>query len=395
MHGWLLSNTWKPVENKKEKQYNNLSSVPANGKDDLLRVRLFETHLGSLPREIMHPLEKKITQLVSNQELFVPGDAVIVGVSAGPDSMALLHLLVGFREQLTLDLTAVYVDHGLRPDETKAEAELVKEAAAKLAVGFELIEVNVNSQSAQQKKSLEHMARDLRYHAFDKVAKKVAATKIAVAHTADDQAEEVLIRLLRGAGRGGLSGMKIMREGRVVRPLLTTPKNEILAYLKARDISFLEDSSNQDLRFLRNQVRMEILPFLEKYNPAIHETLRRNAAILQDEEDLLANEAKRCWQEVVVEEKSDENGLRIVTIDLPNFLQLHTALQRRISEMMLLTMKARPDGRQIEQFVKLAKEGQGGSQLHFSKGLRIKKQKGKLFCSYPKGWDAGRGSLGS
>nr|MDA3786811.1 tRNA lysidine(34) synthetase TilS [Deltaproteobacteria bacterium] len=234
----------------------------------------------------MHPLEKKIVAMLTGHKLLCAHQRVVVGVSAGPDSMALLHLLASLGHLLPLEITALYVDHGLRPGETEAEAELVKEEAARLAVGFALVRVDLQGEAAP-KKSLEHRARDVRYQAFDQVAAQTRADKIAVAHTADDQAEEIVIRLLRGAGRGGLAGMKLMRANRIIRPLLTTPKAELLAYLQDRGIPFLEDSSNRDLRFLRNQVRLEVLPFLERYNPGVRETLRRNALILQDEEELL------------------------------------------------------------------------------------------------------------
>ncbi len=340
----------------------------------------------------MHPLEKKILQLLGTQKLFSAGEEVVVGVSAGPDSMALLHLLASFQAELPLKITAVYVNHGLRPEETEAEAELVKDAAANLGAGFELVWIDVEGEAAANKKSLEHMARDLRYQVFDQIADKYQAGKIVVAHTADDQVEEIIIRMLRGAGRGGLSGMKLVRDNKIVRPLLNTPKAEILSYLQAKNIPFLEDSSNQDLRFLRNQVRLEVLPFLEKYNPGLRETLRRSATILQDEEDLLAKVADRYWQELALVEENRE-GLPMVTIGAEKMCELHPAMQRRVAETMLLTMRAQPDSRQIEQFLSLAKEGQGGSQLHFSKGLRIRKQKGQLSCSYPQGMGAGRGDL--
>ncbi len=341
----------------------------------------------------MHPLEKKIFQLLADHKLLPLKARVLVGVSGGPDSMALLHLLAGLGTALPLTLTAVYVDHGLRPAETGAEAELVRAVAARLAAGFEVVRVDVEAEAGRQKKSLEHMARDLRYQAFAQKELELGADKIAVAHTADDQAEEIIIRLLRGAGRGGLAGMKLVRDNTIVRPLLTTPKAEILAYLEARNIEFLEDSSNQDLRFLRNQVRLEILPFLEKYNPAVRDTLRRTAAIIQDEEELLAAQARHCWQEVAQVEEQGPAGLPLVSIEVGKFVELHPALQRRVAELMLLTMAARPDGRQIEQFLGLARGGQGGSQLHFGKGLRIRKQQGRLICSYPQGKGAGRGNL--
>ncbi len=341
----------------------------------------------------MHPLAEKIERLLRDQELLCPGERIVVGVSAGPDSMALLHLLAGLAWQPALQITALYVDHGLRPAETEAEAALVKAAANRLGVGFELVALDVAAEAARCKKSLEHMARDLRYEAFIRLAKRLGATRIAVAHTADDQAEEVIIRLLRGAGRGGLAGMRLLREECIVRPLLTTAKHDILAYLQSADIPFLQDSSNTDLRFLRNQVRLEILPFLERYNPGLRRTLQRNAAILQDEEDLLSRQARRCWQEVARVSGTPPDQSARITIDGRRLLALHPALQRRVAEMMLIAMTARPDSRHIEQFLHLARQGQGGAQLHFSRGLRVRKQRGVLICSYPRGLGAGRGNL--
>jgi tRNA(Ile)-lysidine synthase len=340
----------------------------------------------------MHPLAKKIRHLLRRHQLFVAGDPVVVGVSGGSDSMALLHLLAGFAAELPLELTALYVDHGLRPAETGAEAELVRDAAARLGAAFALVKVDVGAAARRQKKSLEHMARDLRYQAFEQVAARSRATRIAVAHTADDQAEEIIIRLLRGAGRGGLAGMRLLRDNRIVRPLLTTPKAEVLAYLGDNRIPFLEDSSNRDRRFLRNQVRLEILPFLERYNPGVRHTLRRSAAILQDEEDLLAAESERCWQQLAMVTRNEE-GLPEVSIEVAPFVALHPALQRRVAERLLLTMEARPDSRQIEHFLTLAAEGQGNSQLHFGGGLRVSKQQGRLLGRYPQGKGAGRGTL--
>lgn len=179
----------------------------------------------------MHPLEKEILTFIRKDQLIEAGQKIVIGVSAGPDSMALLHVLASLRPELDVELVAAYVDHGLRPDETPLEEELVSQQAKKLGVGFRIGKVNVREASSKRKISLEHSARDLRYEFLAQVAKEMGASKIAVAHTADDQAEEVLLRLIRGTGRAGLSGMRSIRDGVIIRPFLNTPKENLLSYL--------------------------------------------------------------------------------------------------------------------------------------------------------------------
>ena len=185
----------------------------------------------------MHPLEKEILNRIKKDNLIVPGERVVVGVSAGPDSMALMHVLAGLKSELQADLVVVYVDHGLRPDESPLEKKLVVSQAKSLAINCRTAEVNVRERAQQKKISIEHSARDLRYTIFSQIAHEERASKIAVAHTADDQAEEVVLRLIRGTGRTGLSGMKTIRKGLIVRPFLETSKKSLLSYLSIKNIT--------------------------------------------------------------------------------------------------------------------------------------------------------------
>ncbi|MEJ2034474.1 MAG: tRNA lysidine(34) synthetase TilS, partial [Deltaproteobacteria bacterium] len=242
------------------------------------------------PKPFMHPLVKKTGKIIRSRGLISPGDRVVIGVSAGPDSMALLRVLAELREEFSFSLVAAYLDHGLRPGETDEEMRLVAETADSLSIPCRLAAADVKGTARQEKLSIEHAGRLLRYHFFERVATEEGAAKIAIAHTADEQAEEVLIRLIRGTGRAGLAGMKTIRDGRIIRPFLSIPKEEILAYHEDRDIPWYEDSSNRDRRYLRNRVRLDLLPELaRRFNPNIGRTLIQTAAILGDEEELLAD----------------------------------------------------------------------------------------------------------
>lgn len=314
----------------------------------------------------------------------------MLGVSGGPDSMALLHVLAELGKHSGWMLVVAHVDHGLRPAEAEAEADLVRDAAGRLGIPFVQARVEVRSWAAERGLSIEHAARELRYGFFEQVARQHGAGKIVVAHTADDQAEEVLLRLIRGSGRAGLAGMAPCRDNLIVRPFLTIGKKEILAYLAATGAAFSEDSSNRQRIFLRNRVRLDLLPWLKKhFNPAIERSLRERAAIFQAEEELLATLARAACESVLQEETGPEPGL---ILRLPEFARQSLALGRRILESACWRMGCRPTFRQIEQLRRLAGDGEG-ALLHLSAGLRVRRQGQELRFRYPQGKRALRGNL--
>jgi len=342
----------------------------------------------------MHPLEKEILTVIRTETLVSPGEGVVVGVSGGPDSMALLHVLAALAPTIGIRIIAVYVNHQLRPAEAEQEGHLVEQQARSLGATFATCRIDVKGEAEKRKISIEHAARELRYDFFGQVAEKFLAGKIAVAHTADDQAEEVLLRLIRGTGRTGLSGMKMMRDGKIIRPLLTTAKEQLLTYLEERHIPFLIDSSNLQREYLRNRVRLDLIPYLREFNPNISETLRQTATVLQDEEMILAALTDSYWEQIVtVMPGNAGNGLPVVSVDLPAFLALDRALQRRLAEKVFIVLRSRPQFKKIVQILHVAAHGEAGARLHFSRGLRLKKGRQHLVFSYPEGITAGRGDL--
>ncbi|MHB1015339.1 MAG: tRNA lysidine(34) synthetase TilS [Desulfurivibrionaceae bacterium] len=315
-----------------------------------------------------------------------------MAVSGGPDSMALLQALAQLAPMLDLFLVVAHADHGLRPEEAEAEARLVQEAARSLGLACECGRLAVRTCAREQGLSLEHAARNLRYEFLEEVAARYRATKIAVAHTADDQAEEILLRLIRGTGRAGLAGMARLRDGLVVRPFLGIAKEEILGYLAAENIPYCLDSSNRERRYLRNRIRLDLLPYLEEhFNPNIGNSLRETAAILQAEEELLAGMASQAYAKVVTEGGGEPAaGL---TIQLANFLRQPLAIKRRILETACWRMGCRPLFRQIAQLLSLAETGAEGAGLHLARGLRVVKAEGRVRFCYPQGHRAVRGNL--
>ncbi|MEN8189725.1 MAG: tRNA lysidine(34) synthetase TilS [Thermodesulfobacteriota bacterium] len=310
------------------------------------------------------PLIKQIRQALTSRQLADSGDAIVVGVSGGPDSMAMLHLLA--LSGLDLHLTGCYVDHGLRPDEIPAEIDLAGSQCALLGVPFEVKQIDVDHYCRSKKLSTETGARILRYRALRELKDQVGADRIAVGHTADDQAEELLIRLLRGSGRGGLAAMQ-HKNNDIIRPLLDIRKERLLAFLEKEQISFVNDSSNLAPVFLRNRIRLQLLPFLaEHFNPSISDTLLQTVNILREEDSLLSELSESAYGRCV----TPDHQKKLLNLDRASFLELHPALQRRVLERLLLEMNTVPAFKTIEQLRRLTKKIENQGECHLPDGLR-------------------------
>jgi tRNA(Ile)-lysidine synthase len=214
------------------------------------------------------------------------GQTIVVALSGGADSIALLDALNTLSAARGWRVVAAHLDHGLRTG-SAADARFCRRACRRLGVPLRVGRADVRARARREGGGLEEAAREERYAFLRKVKAAEGAAAIAVAHTRDDQAETFLLRLLRGSGRAGLACMR-PRAGDLVRPLLAVGRADVLAHLKERGLEWREDPTNADLALLRNRVRAELLPYLERrFNPAVREALARSAAVLADETDVL------------------------------------------------------------------------------------------------------------
>ncbi|QWV98994.1 tRNA lysidine(34) synthetase TilS [Geomonas nitrogeniifigens] len=229
---------------------------------------------------------KDLVAIVRNQHLFAPGETVVVAVSGGADSVALLDIMTRLADE-RLKLIVAHLNHCLRGAESDTDEKFVADLATRYHLPFVAIRVDVASFAAAEGLSLEDAGRQARYAFFHEVARRRGATGIAVAHHLDDQAETVLIRLLRGAGATGLSAMKPSGANLVKRPLLKVSREELELYLNGRGLTWRTDETNSDTAILRNSIRHELIPVLKKYNPRVTERLAATAEILAADEELL------------------------------------------------------------------------------------------------------------
>ena len=339
-------------------------------------------------------LLKRVEHLILAHGLFKKTESVIVAVSGGPDSIALLHILSRINRQARL--IAVYVNHGLRPNEIGDEIRLIEGLCSSLNIPFETTRVDVHAERKHTGTSLEEAARTLRYKALEAARRHHGASVIAVAHTVDDQAEEVLIRLIRGTGRKGLSGMALRRKS-IIRPLLQEKKQTLIDYLEANALPFCLDSSNQQRLFLRNKVRLDLLPYLEQnFNSSIRRNLLQTMEILSAEEELLERLTEDVFKHLVEIDGDRLSGAEpcpeTIRIKTQDFLDCHQALQRRILEKICWMMLTRPGFRQLEQIRHLIVDCGNGAEAHLGLGLRVRKSGREILFSHPAGRKGFRGS---
>ena len=255
--------------------------------------------------------------------MFEKDDRVVAAVSGGPDSVCLLYVLHKLRKTLGIDLIVCHFDHGLRPGEDKQETLFVQMLAESLGLPFAT--ERATKELRLRGPSMEEAARNLRYAFLTGRMHHFSAQKIAVGHTLDDQAETVLMRLLRGSGTTGLSGIPPVRDGIIVRPLIELSREEIVGYLSRTGMGYVTDSSNLDPNPLRNDIRMNILPLLKKRQPELAKTLGKTAAILREEREWMEKEA-RDW--ITLQGQAGQHGE--ITIPLPEFNQLHEAKKSHV-----------------------------------------------------------------
>jgi tRNA(Ile)-lysidine synthase len=322
-------------------------------------------------------LRKKVQRTIEKHRMLSPGERIVVAVSGGVDSTVLLHLLHDLSQEHAYSLQVAHLNHMLRGEESERDADFVRDLARRLGLKAVIRSVAVKELPPERPGSLQESARRARYAFLEAVANEVEASKIALGHTRDDQAETVLLNLLRGTGSPGLRGIPPIREGRFVRPLIEVSRKEIEEYAQAQQIRFVTDSSNLKINYLRNRLRLHLLPLLrEQYNPQIVAALEGVASILGAEEELL--EAMACSRipSVLVEHEGDGVGLSV-----PRLLQEPVAVQRRI--LIEATRRAKRSSylplshRHIFALQELL-EAQTGAQLTLPQGMMAAKDYDRL-----------------
>ena len=300
------------------------------------------------PTAVPHLLHNQVVRAIRSRALLQPGQSVLVAVSGGPDSVALLSILHDLAPAWKLSLTVVHGNYGLRGVESDEDATFVTALCRRLNVPCLVRPLHVREREPGASSSLQARARELRYRLFRNLAQELPVDRVALGHTADDQAETVLLRMLRGAGLRGLAGMPYTRERLFIRPLLGVTRREILSYLAAVGLSYRSDSSNAKSVYLRNRVRQEVLPVLESLAPAATRLLARQADIVRADDELLDRLAARRLRRVM--RRGDPNT---IVLDRAAFRRHPTALQRRMLRLAIRGLAPASAGPRSDQILSI------------------------------------------
>lgn len=314
-------------------------------------------------------IRRKVMATISRYEMVLPGDRLIVAVSGGPDSVCLLDILFVLGSELGTSLVMAHYDHGLRPEEDESETHFVLHLAQSRGIPFET--EKAPAFSVESKRHNEEALRNMRYTFLEKVREKYQAQKIALGHHLNDQAETVLMRLLRGSGPAGLGGIPPCRENRYIRPLIEMERMEIEAYLKERGISYVTDSSNLRTDYLRNQVRLALIPALQGYQPQLLRHLGEMAEILREDSAYLEGKAQE-WVIAMSEQFSHGS----ISIPIPPFMALHPSLGSRVMRNLIRRVKGdlrRISRRHLKAILDLAIGKKSQGSLNLPNGLVIRK----------------------
>ena len=285
-------------------------------------------------------LSQKLENHLKDSKQIAPGDKVFVACSGGPDSVALFYALKSLADAWKLKLGLLHLNHQLRGRESERDERFVRSLAKQFKIPVYVQRKKILEPAKRNKESIEEFARKTRYQFFVKIAKKVRVSKIVTAHTLDDQAETILMRILQGTGLKGLLGIRrnlVLHGVTFTRPFLDFSKKELLDFLKSERLPFCSDSSNGSKRFVRNRLRLDWLPRLARdFNPRLIETLGRIPAIVEEENQLLDAFEKKAWKDTFKKRTRHQ-----VYLNRASYSSIPSPLQFRVLNRALKAIDAR------------------------------------------------------
>lgn len=324
-----------------------------------------------------HNLNDKVLSTIRKFSMLAGGEKVLTGLSGGPDSVCLLYVLHCLKDSLSLNLMALYIDHGLRHDETKQEIDFCKRLCKELSVDILIESIEVRSYAKEKGFTVQEAARELRYQTFERVAKDTGIQKIALGHTMDDQLETFFMRFFRGSGPKGLSGIPPVR-GIIIRPLIEIGREDIEEFLNEKGVVFIIDSSNLKKDYMRNRLRLSLIPEIKKINPHIVQTVSRTTEILREEERYFDIIVAKTMMKLISRKTDTRIELFLSPLEVMDRVILRRVLRRAIGETRGLRGI---EFIHIEDIIGLVKHGRQGDRLYLPGGLRAVKDYSTLILT--------------
>lgn len=323
----------------------------------------------------------KVIKTIEKYNLIQNGDKIVVGVSGGPDSICLLHILNSIKEKYNIQLFVAHVNHMIR-ENAKIDEKYVMDFCKKINVPIFIKHVDVLEIAKKQKIGTEEAGRNERYKFFDEVMEKTNSNKIAIAHNCNDKAETVIMNVLRGSGISGLKGIEPKRDNKFIRPLIETSREEIEDYCKKNNLETRHDESNDENIYNRNKIRNIVIPYIKKeFNSNIINTINRLSEVATEESEYINKIIEEEYNNIYINGRED-----MIELDLRKFNELDIVLKRRMVLYTINNLQKHTQGIEkvnIEDIIKLCKNNIGNKYLIPNKGLKVLiKNRKILFIKY-------------
>ena len=333
--------------------------------------------------------EDKVLKTIKKYNMLQDGDKVVIGVSGGPDSMSLLNSLNNLKEKLNIKIYVAHINHMIR-EEADEETEYVRSFCKKIGVEFFAKRIKVEEEAKKQKIGTEEAGRNIRYEFFEEVAKKVGANKIATAHNSNDNAETVLMNIIRGTSISGLKGIEKVRDGKFIRPIIECNRGEVEEYCKEKKIDPRYDKTNYENIYTRNKIRNLLIPYLQKeFNPNIIEGINRLSNLATSNEEFLNNIVENEYRKLLISGDNIAYNLNCkdkknntIVLNLKEFNKLDYVIKSRLILYTISKVYGKVTGIEkvhIDDIIKLCKNNIGNKYLTPKKGIKVFVKKGKIF----------------
>ncbi len=321
-------------------------------------------------------LKEEVLKTIKDNNLINEGDKIVIGVSGGPDSICLLHLLNNLTNTLKITIYVAHINHSIR-EVADMETKYVQDFCKKIGVECFVKKEDILSLAKKQKKGTEEVGRQVRYSFFDEVLEKTNSNKIATAHNSNDRAETVILNILRGSGISGLKGIEAIRDQKYIRPLINTDRESIEKYCEENNLEPKIDETNKENIYTRNKVRNVVIPYIKKeFNQNIIKTINRLSTVATEENDYLMKITKQEYANI----SNIENG--IITLDLKRFNNLELVIKRRLILYTINEAIHTTNGIEkvnLDDIVKLCSNNIGNKYLTPIKEIKIYVKKGKVY----------------
>lgn len=325
-------------------------------------------------------LQDKVLKTIQKYNLIQNRDSIVIGVSGGPDSMTLLNVLINLKQKLGISkIVVATVNHMIR-EEAEEETKFVENFCESHGIEFYLKKVDVQEEAKSKKTSTELAGRNARYDFFEEVLKKTGSNKIATAHNLNDNAETVLMNLLRGSGVSGLKGIEKIRDGKFIRPIIECKRSEIEQYCLENKLNPRYDKTNNENTYTRNKIRNMLIPYIEEnFNPNIVDSLNRLSTIATKEDEYIHKIVENSFKDIVI---TADISKKEIILDLKKFNELDEVIKSRLILYTISEILGTSQGIEkihIEDIIKLCGNNIGNKYLMPNKNIKIFIKKGKIF----------------